>query len=48
MQAFGEAEVAVAKRRLGALLANPGMCLPDLAAECLSLSGEPPLMYNLA
>ena len=44
LQAFGAAEVAVAKRRVGALLADPAMRLPDLATECLSLSGEPPRM----
>ena len=43
LQAFGAAEAAVAKRRLGALLADPAMRLPDLAAECISLSGEPPV-----
>ena len=40
LQAFGTAEVAVVKRRLGALLADPAMRLPDLATECLSLAGE--------
>lgn len=40
VQAVSHAHVVAAKRRLGAILADPAMRLPDLAAELNRLSGE--------
>ncbi len=39
-QAAPAAHIAGAKRRLGAILADPAMRLPDLAAELNNLAGE--------
>ena len=39
MQAVTAGHVASAKRRLAAILADPAMRLPDLAAELNSLAG---------
>eukprot|EP00887_Chlorella_sp_A99_P001730 scaffold8.g1730.t1 len=39
---LGAADVEGAKRRLGALLADPGMRLPDVAAEINALAGGEP------
>lgn len=39
VQSFGPADVALAKRRLAALLADPAMGLSDLAAEVARLAG---------
>lgn len=39
LQAFDAAQLVAAKRRLAALLADPGMRLPDLAAEVARLAG---------
>lgn len=40
MQPCGPADLATAKRRLAALLADPGMGLSDLAAEVARLAGS--------
>ncbi|PSC74446.1 T-complex 11 [Micractinium conductrix] len=36
---FGQSELAAAKRRLSAVLADPSMRMPELAAECAALAG---------